>query len=76
METQQTTTKIVNGVNINQLFETIDSIKENKEIAKFNFRAQNKWINGTENHTSFYALKGLYIMNTGRTDIRCRDATN
>ncbi len=52
MKTQQTTTKIVNGVNVTQLFDTIDSIKENKKIAKFNFRAQNKWINGTENHTT------------------------
>ena len=43
----QQTTKIVNGVNATQLFDTIDSIKENKKIAKFNFRAQNKWINGT-----------------------------
>jgi len=52
MSTQQTQTKIVNGVNVTQLFETIDSIKENPEIAKFNFRAQNKWIDGTENHTT------------------------
>jgi len=52
MNTQQTQTKIVNGVNVTQLFETIDSIKEKPEIAKFNFRAQNKWIGGTENHTS------------------------
>ncbi len=44
--------KIENGVNVTQLFETIDSIKENGEIAKFNFRAQNKWISGTENHTT------------------------
>jgi len=48
MNTTQTT-KIVNGVNATQLFETIDNIKENTEIAKFNFRAQNKWIGGTEN---------------------------
>ncbi|MCV0400213.1 MAG: OsmC family protein [Nitrosarchaeum sp.] len=47
----QTETKIVNGVNVNQLFQTIDSIKENKDIARFNFRAHNKWVNGTENHT-------------------------
>ncbi len=46
------TTKIVNGVNVTQLFDTINSIKENKDIAKFNFRAQNKWIGGTENHTT------------------------
>ena len=48
----QETTKIVNGVNVTQLFDTIDSIKENKNIAKFNFRAQNKWAGGTENHTT------------------------
>jgi uncharacterized OsmC-like protein len=44
--------KIVNGVNVTQLFETIDSIKENNKIAKFNFRAKNKWLGGTENHTT------------------------
>ncbi|MCE2505329.1 MAG: OsmC family protein [Nitrosopumilaceae archaeon] len=50
MKTQTQT--IVNGVNISQLFETIDSIKENKKIAKFNFRAKNKWIDGTKNQTT------------------------
>jgi uncharacterized OsmC-like protein len=48
----QQTAKIVNGVNVTQLFDIIGSIKENKDIAKFNFRAQNKWIDGTENHTT------------------------
>jgi len=48
----QTETNIVNGVNVTQFFATIDSIKENKGIAKFNFRAHNKWVNGTENHTT------------------------
>ena len=51
MKTQSAQTKIVNGVNVSQLFETIDSIKKNNEIAKFNFRAKNKWIGGTENQT-------------------------
>ncbi|MBI1663733.1 MAG: OsmC family protein [Nitrosopumilus sp.] len=50
MKTQTQT--IVNGVNVSQLFETIDSIKENKKIAKFNFRAKNKWIDGTKNQTT------------------------
>ncbi len=48
----QTQAKIVNGVNVTQLFDTIESVKQNKEIAKFNFRAQNKWVNGTENQTT------------------------
>ena len=43
---------VVNGVNVTQLFDMIDNIKENNEIAKFNFRAKNKWVGGTENHTT------------------------
>lgn len=39
--------KTINGVNTEQLFDTIDQIKENPEIAKFKFRAANKWVNGT-----------------------------
>ena len=50
--TQTTQDKRVNGINVTQLFETINKVKENKEIAKFNFRAKNKWIVGTENHTT------------------------
>ena len=58
MKTQQIQTKIVNGVNVTQLFETIDSIKENREIAKFNFRAQNKWKGGTSNQTTISEFDG------------------
>ena len=50
MKSQTTTT--INGINVNNLFNIIDSIKKNKEIAKFNFRVQNKWILGTENRTT------------------------
>ena len=55
---QTTQTKIVNGVNVTQLFETIDSIKENPEIAKFNFRAKNKWKGGTINQTTISDFDG------------------
>ena len=44
--------KIVNGVNVTQLFETIDAIGEQKDIAKFSFKASNKWSNGAKNQTS------------------------
>jgi uncharacterized OsmC-like protein len=56
MKTQTQT--IVNGVNVSQLFETIDNIKENGEIAKFNFRAQNKWKGGTVNQTTISDFDG------------------
>ena len=55
---ETTQTKIVNGVNVTQLFDTIESIKENGEIAKFNFRAQNKWKGGTVNQTTISDFDG------------------
>ncbi|MDD3618550.1 MAG: OsmC family protein [Desulfobulbaceae bacterium] len=45
--TQEVKEKFVNGVNVEALTRTIGMIKENPEIAKFKFRATNKWINGT-----------------------------
>ncbi len=50
-------TKIINGINVEQLVETVNQIKKNPEIAKFKFRAANKWEDGTHNRallTSFY----------------------
>ena len=37
----------MNGVNVQELFKTIDAIKQKPEIAKFKFRATNKWVSGT-----------------------------
>ena len=37
----------VNGINIDQLFSAIELFKEKPELAKFKFRATNKWIAGT-----------------------------
>lgn len=47
-----------NGVNVTALFETIDAVKANPEIAKFKFRARNHLVEGDHNHTTidgFYA---------------------
>ncbi|MGA7105122.1 MAG: OsmC family protein [Candidatus Deferrimicrobiaceae bacterium] len=53
--------KFVNGINVDQLIGTIDMVKKNPEIARFNFRATNQWIAGTHNQATvkdFYgALK-------------------
>jgi uncharacterized OsmC-like protein len=51
----------VNGINVDQLFGTIDMIREKPEIARFKFRATNRWIAGTHNQGTvkdfFGALK-------------------
>ena len=50
--------QIVNGVNVSKLFETVGVIKEKPEIAKFNFKAKGKWINGGHNTTTINELYG------------------
>ncbi|HEX2492061.1 MAG TPA: OsmC family protein, partial [Blastocatellia bacterium] len=47
----------INGVNVDQLFSTINAIKENPGLAKFKFRAKNQWINGGQNRTN---IKDFY----------------
>jgi uncharacterized OsmC-like protein len=49
--------QIVNGVNVDEFFATIDAVKSDAEIAKFNFRASNKWVSGGHNRTT---VKNFY----------------
>lgn len=42
----------INGVDTDQLFDTIDAIQAKPDLARFEFRATNKWIQGGENHTT------------------------
>lgn len=55
---QQQKQQIVNGVNVSKLFETVGVIKEKPEIAKFNFKAKGKWINGGHNRTTINEFYG------------------
>ncbi len=50
--------KIVNGVNVDQLISTINAVKEKPEIAKFKFRASNRWVNGAHNRTTINDFDG------------------
>jgi uncharacterized OsmC-like protein len=54
-----TTAEIIrNGVDTQQLYGTLDAIKADPSIAKFQFRARNRWIDGAHNRTTirdFYA---------------------
>jgi uncharacterized OsmC-like protein len=51
-------TTIRNGVDTAQLYATLDAIKADPKLAKFQFRARNRWIGGAHNRTTirdFYA---------------------
>jgi uncharacterized OsmC-like protein len=41
--------KTTNGINVTQLFDTIEVIKSNPDVSKFKFRATNRWAGGTHN---------------------------
>ena len=51
------TDSIRNGVNTEQLFGTLDLIKAQPELARFQFRATNRWLGGAHNRSS---IKGFY----------------
>ena len=52
-----TDSPIRNGVDTATLFATLDAVKGNHDIAKFQFRASNKWISGTHNRST---IRGFY----------------
>jgi len=57
MSTTATETPRRNGVDVATLFATLDAVKSQKEIAKFQFRATNTWVSGTHNRSQ---LSGFY----------------
>ena len=58
--------RCINGVGVDQLFSTIKAIKENPGLAKFEFRANNQWINGGHNRTSIKDFYGAGQEDTTR----------
>ena len=47
-----------NGVDTATLFATLDAVKGNNDIAKFQFRATNRWVAGTHNQTTIHGFYG------------------
>lgn len=48
----------INGVDVPTLFATIGVVGENPELAKFQFRANGKWMGGTHSRTSINRFYG------------------
>jgi uncharacterized OsmC-like protein len=49
---------IRNGVDTATLFATLDAVKGNTDIAKFQFRASNTWVSGTHNRSTIHGFYG------------------
>lgn len=70
MMTQQTVAQPathVNGLNVQAAFDTIDAIKADNGLAKFQFRARNTWINGGENRSTIRDFYGAGREDDSRT---------
>jgi len=56
-------TKMMNGLPLDQMMETVAAIKDDASLARFQFRASNEWIQGGENRST---IQGFY--GAGRED--------
>lgn len=52
------TDKFVNGVNLTNLFATLDVVKAHPEAARFQFRANNEWLAGTHSRSTMGGFFG------------------
>ena len=49
----------VNGVNVDQLMQTVVAINGRPSLAKFNFRARNRWVDGGHNRSTIKDFYGV-----------------
>ncbi|MCP9470747.1 MAG: OsmC family protein [Nitrospira sp.] len=54
---QATISKVINGVDVDRLGETVKAIQQNPSLATSQFRATNRWINGGHNRST---IQGFY----------------
>ena len=67
MSTTSSTRPALNGVDTPTLFATLDAVKANPAIAKFQFRAANRWQSGTHNRSTIRGFFGAGQEDTSRT---------
>jgi len=61
-------TNIVNGVDLDRLFGTIEHIGADRALARFQFRARNQWIDGGHNRSTIKGFYGAGREDTSRTE--------
>lgn len=58
MKTTNVSTRMMNGVDVDKLFETIDAIKASPVIARFRFRLENEWHGCGHNRSTVKSFHG------------------
>jgi len=55
-----------NGLNLEQMVQTIGAITQNPGIAQFEFRASNQWVDGGENRSTIQGFYGACVEDESR----------
>jgi uncharacterized OsmC-like protein len=58
MPKEKSMSKVINGVNVTEMMQTIDAVKANPTVAKFRFRLQNEWFDGGHNRSAVNGFSG------------------
>jgi uncharacterized OsmC-like protein len=66
--------RVRNGVDTEQMFGTLDAIKAQPDLARFRFRARNRWISGAHNRSSIKDFYGAGQEDTSRAEAFTLDA--
>ena len=56
----------LNGLNMDQLTQTVDAVKQDPSLGHFEFRAENQWINGGENRSTIKDFYGAGVEDESR----------
>jgi uncharacterized OsmC-like protein len=74
MTTQTAARPARNGVDVPTLFATLDAVKGQPDLAKFQFRASNRWIRGTHSQSTIGGFFGAGQEDAARTEDFTYDA--
>jgi uncharacterized OsmC-like protein len=64
----QQQTQDLNGLNLEQLQQTVAALKSDASLARFEFRANNRWMNGGHNRSTIQSFYGAGAEDTSRTE--------
>ena len=68
------TATVRNGVDTTTMFATLDAIKAQPELARFQFRARNRWLSGAYNRSTIKDFHAACGEDTSRTEAFTLDA--
>ena len=64
----QTQSQTLNGLDLEQMQQTVAALKSDPSLARFEFRARNRWIGGGHNRSRIQGFYGAGAEDTSRTE--------